>query len=67
VEEEFVVLDMKDSVPREEEIILQFNDQALNVRYEALDPNLFGSIKDLELPHKVCNRLEESYEGTSTI
>jgi len=62
-----VVLEMKDPVPREEEISLQFNDQAFTVRYEALDPKVFESIKDLELPHKVWKRLEESYEGTSTM
>jgi hypothetical protein len=28
------------SVPREEEELLQFNDQVLNVNYEALDPCL---------------------------
>jgi hypothetical protein len=37
---------MKDPTPREEEN-LQLNDQALNVIYEALDPKIFESIKDL--------------------
>jgi len=66
VEEEFVVLDMKDTTPREEEY-LQLNDQALNVIYEALDPKVLESIKDLEFAFQVCKRLDDSYEGTSPV
>jgi hypothetical protein len=45
VEVGFVVLDMKDPTPREEEN-LQLNDQALNVIYEALDPKVFEELNN---------------------
>jgi len=35
------------------------NDQALNVIYEALDPKVFESIKDLDIAHKVWKRLND--------
>jgi len=44
VVEEFIVLDMKDPTPREEEN-LQLNDQAPNVIYEALDPKISSQSK----------------------
>jgi hypothetical protein len=37
------------------------------VIYEALEPNVFGSIKYIEMAHEVWKRLEEWYESTSTI
>ena len=40
VETKFVMLNINDPTPREEEK-LQLNDQALNVIYEALDPKVF--------------------------
>jgi hypothetical protein len=43
---------------REEELLL-LNDQALSVIYEALEPNVFGSIKYIEMAHEVWKRLEE--------
>jgi hypothetical protein len=46
VENEFVVLDLKNPTPREEEL-LQHNDQALDM-YEVLDDKAFESIKNLE-------------------
>ena len=52
VEEEFIMLDMKGPTPREEDN-LQLNDQGLIVIYEALDPKVFVSIKDLEMAHQV--------------
>ena len=60
------MLDMKKLANREEEL-LQLNDQALNVIYEALDTKVFKSIKDLEMAHHVRKRLEDSYEGTSVV
>ena len=48
VEEDFVVPDLKAPTPSEEQK-LQLNDQALNCIYEALDPKVFESIKDLEM------------------
>lgn len=65
MEDDFIVLNMKDSRPREEK--LQLNDQALNVIYEALDPNVFESIKDLEFAFHVWMGLEDSYEGTLAV
>ena len=47
--------------------LLQLNDKALNVIYEALDPKVFESIKDLEMAHHVCKRLEDSYDDTSAV
>ena len=44
VVEEFIVLDMKDPTPREEEN-LQLNDQPPNVIYEALDPKISSQSK----------------------
>ena len=52
VVEEFIMLDMKGPTPREEDN-LQFYDQGLIVIYEALDPKVFVSIKDLEMAHQV--------------
>lgn len=48
----FVVLDMKDLTPREEEN-LQLNNQALDVIYEDIDLEVFQSIKDLKFAYKV--------------
>ena len=66
VEEEFIMLDMKGPTPREEDN-LQFYDQGLIVIYEALDPKVFVSIKDLEMAHQVWKRLEDAYWGTSIV
>jgi len=62
VEEDFVVPDLKAPTPGEEQK-LQLNDQALNCIYEALDPKVFESIKNLEMAHKVWKRLKDAYEG----
>ena len=66
VETKFVMLNINDPTPREEEK-LQLNDQALNVIYEALDPKVFEWIKDLEFAFQVWKRLEYSYEGTPAV
>jgi hypothetical protein len=65
VEETFIVLDMKDPTTREEKF--QLNDQTFSVIYEALDPKVFESIKDLEFTHEVWKILEDPYEGTSVV
>ena len=51
VDEKFMVLDMKDPTPREDEL-LQLSDQVLNATYEILDPKVLESIKDLEMAQK---------------
>jgi hypothetical protein len=38
-----------------------------NVIYEALDPKVFESIKDLEFAFQVWKRLGDSYESTSAV
>ena len=51
VENEFVVLDLKNPTPREEEL-LQPNDQALDM-YEVLDDKAFESIKIVNMLSKL--------------
>ena len=51
VENDFVVLDLKNPTPREEEL-LQPNDQALDM-YEVLDDKVFESIKILNMLSKL--------------
>jgi hypothetical protein len=63
VENEFVVLDLKNPTPREEEL-LQPNDQALDM-YEVLDDKAFESIKNLEYAFQAWSRLQEAYDDTS--
>jgi hypothetical protein len=66
IEKYFVVIDMNDPTPRDEEK-LQFNDIALNARYSALDEKVFEQIKDLEYAYEVWKKLEDTYEGTTAI
>jgi hypothetical protein len=40
---------------------------ALNTLYNGIDAKVFEQIKDLEMASEVCTRLEETYEGTSTV
>lgn len=49
--ETFLVLNIKYQTPRKEEN-LQLNYQSLNEIYEALDPKVFGLIKDLKFAMK---------------
>jgi hypothetical protein len=40
---------------------------ALNTLYNGIDAKIFEQIKDLEMASEVWTRLEETYEGTSTV
>lgn len=66
MEEQFVVLDIKDPTPREEQN-LQLNDQALDEIYEVIYPKVFESIKYLVFSYQVWNRHEDTYEGTPMV
>lgn len=66
LEEEFIMLDMKVPTLREEDN-LQLNNQGLNVIYEALDPKVFKSIKDLEIASQVWKRPQDAYWDTSIV
>jgi hypothetical protein len=45
----------------------QCNIMALNIIYNGIDSNMFEQVKDLEKPSEVWTRLEETYEGTTTV
>ena len=40
---------------------------ALNTIYNGIDSKVIEQIKDLEMAYEVWVRLEETYEGTSTV
>jgi hypothetical protein len=40
---------------------------ALNTIYNGIDAKVFEQIKDLEKASEVWTRLEETYEGTTTV
>ena len=66
VEKDFVVLDIEDPTPREEEL-LQLNDIAVNALYESLEEKVFEHVKDKERAHDIWKHLEETYEGTNAV
>jgi hypothetical protein len=45
----------------------QCNTMALNTIYNGIDSNVFEQVKDLERASEVWTRLEETYEGTTTV
>ena len=47
-----------------EEVLLQNNDIALSAIHDALDERTFVQIKNIEIAHDACKKLEESFEGT---
>ena len=66
VEKDFIVLDVNDPTPREDEL-LQLNDIAVNVLYEALEEKIFEHVKDKERAYEIWTHLEETYEGTNVV
>ena len=61
-----MILDHTNATPRELEN-KQCNTMALNTIYNAIDSKVFEQIKDCERANEVWKRLEETYEGTSTV
>jgi hypothetical protein len=45
----------------------QYNTMALNTIYNGIDSKVFEQFKDLERASEVWIRLEETYEGTTTV
>jgi hypothetical protein len=45
----------------------QYNTMTLNTIYNGIDSKVFEQVKDLERASKVWTRLEETYEGTTTV
>ena len=50
-----------------EEMLLQNNDIALSVIYDALDKRTFEQIKNIERAHEAWKKLEESFDGTQAM
>jgi hypothetical protein len=66
VENEFVILDPT-NLTDNDKINKQCNTMSLSTIYNGIDLKVFEEIKDLEKASEVWVRLEETYEGTSTI
>jgi hypothetical protein len=66
VENEFVILDPT-NLTDNDKINKQCNTMALNTIYNGVDSKVFEQIKDLEKTSEVWVRLEETYEGISTV
>jgi hypothetical protein len=65
-EHDFVILDPT-NLTDNERANKQCNIMALNIIYNGIDSNMFEQVKDLEKPSEVWTRLEETYEGTTTV
>ena len=50
-----------------EEVLLQNIDIALSVVHDALDERTFEQIKNIEMAHEACKKLEELFEGTQAM
>jgi hypothetical protein len=66
VENEFVILDPT-NITDNDKINKQCNTISLNIIYNGIDSKVFEQIKDIEKASEVWVRLEETYEGTSTV
>jgi hypothetical protein len=66
VENGSVILDPT-NLTNNDKINKQCNTMALNTIYNRINSNVFEQIKDLEKASEVWVRLEETYEGTSTV
>jgi hypothetical protein len=62
----YIILDEKNLTPNDR-INQQCNTATLDTIYRAIDDKVFEQIKDLEKANELCIRLEETYEGTSTV
>jgi hypothetical protein len=65
-EHDFVILDPTNLIDNER-ANKQCNTMALNTIYNGIDSKVFEQVKDLERASEVWTRLEETYEGTTTI
>ncbi|CAA0829170.1 Unknown protein [Striga hermonthica] len=65
-EREYIILDEKNMTPNEQ-ANKQCNTMALNTIYKGIDAKVFEQIKDLEKASDLWTRLEETYEGTTTV
>jgi hypothetical protein len=66
VENEFVVIDPT-NLTDNDKINKQCNTMTLNTIYNGIDSMVFEQIKDLKKASEVWVRLEETYDGTSTL
>jgi hypothetical protein len=66
VENEFVIIDLT-NLTNNDKTNKQCNTMALNTLYNGIDAKVFEQIKDLNKVSEVWVRLEETYEGTSTV
>jgi hypothetical protein len=64
--EGYIILDEENLTPNDH-INKQCNTAALDTIYHAIDDKVFEQIKDLEKANELWIRLEETYEGTSTV
>ena len=48
-------------------VVDQLRDQAMNVLYDAIDPTIFESVKDLDRANKIRKRFEEINEGVAVV
>jgi hypothetical protein len=65
-EHDFVILDST-NLTDNERANRQCNTMALNTIYNGIDSKVFEQVKDLERASEVWTRLEETYEGTTTV
>jgi hypothetical protein len=63
---DYAIID-PDNLTNNDRINNQCNTKALNTLYHGFDAKVFEQIKDLEKASEVWTRLEETYEGTSTV
>jgi hypothetical protein len=63
---DYAIID-PDNLTNNDRINNQYNTMALNTLSHRFDAKVFEQIKDLEKASEVWTRLEETYEGTSTV
>jgi hypothetical protein len=66
VSHDYAIID-PDNLTNNDHINNQYNTMALNTLYNGIDAKVSEQIKDLEMASEVWTRLEETYEGTSTV
>jgi aromatic ring-opening dioxygenase LigB subunit len=64
--EGYIILD-EENLTLNDRINKQYNTAALDTIYRAIDDKVFEQIKDIEKANELWIRLEETYEGTSTV
>jgi len=66
MENDFEILDPTNPTDNER-ANKQCNTMALNTIYNGIDSKVFEQVKDLEKASEVWTRLDETYEGTTTV